>query len=414
MLGTLIPLFDSETQVRAYSVFAQKHNSYLYPGLLGTGYLDGSGSIPGIEIVESMGVETLTDGKTVFVEVNNVAIFSDIDSQFSDSHEKLVLLFDHTVTPTEMYINRLKELKASGYKLAVRRIAVKQFEEYKSILSLVDYIMLDHTKIDIRIARVYFQKVYPGVSLIAVNVNTQEDYDTLTSGGGYDLYEGKFFRLPKISDEKDVSPMKATYVELLNIVNDPDFELDKAAGVIEHDTALVISLLSMVNRMTVNSGISTVKHAAAMLGQRELKKWINTAVSRELCADKPGEIIRISLIRARLAEKIAPVFGLAAYSSELFLMGLFSVIDAMLDRPMKEALEMVRVSRDIENALLKGAGKYAQILDFIIAYESGNWSEVSRQLILLKVEDSVIYDAYTEALQWFRDLFYAEDKPAKK
>ncbi|MCR4791746.1 MAG: HDOD domain-containing protein [Lachnospiraceae bacterium] len=413
MFGTLIPLFDSQTQVKAYSIFAQKYNSYTNPSILGTGWLDGAGSVLGIDIVESMGIETLTDDKTVFVEVNSVSIFSDIDSQFTDAHDKLVLLFDHSVTPTEMYVERLKALKASGYKLAIRKLSVKQFEEYKSILSLVDYVLLDHKKIDISKAKIYFQKIYPNVSLVAVNVNTQEDYDTLTADGGYDLYEGKFFRLPIVNSSKDVSPMKATYVELLNIVNDPDFDLDKAAGVIEHDTALVISLLAMVNRMTVNSGISTVGHAAAMLGQKELKRWINTAVTKELCSDKPGEITRVSLIRARFAELLAPVFGLAGNSSELFLMGLFSVIDAMLDKPMKEALEMVRVSKDISGALIDGTGKYAPVLEFLTAYESADWSEVSRQLILINAEDSVVYDSYTSSLSWFRDLFYGNGTAEK-
>ncbi|MBQ3851797.1 MAG: HDOD domain-containing protein [Lachnospiraceae bacterium] len=410
MLGTLIPLFDGATQVKAYSVFAQKYNSWLNPSMLGTGMLDGAGTVLGIELVESMGMRTLTDDKAVFVEVSNVSLFSDIDEQFSEPHDKLVLLFDYNVVPEELYVNRLKELKASGYKLAIRKLAVKQFEEYKPVLNLVDYVFLDHKKIDISKARIYFEKVYPNVSLVAVNVNTQEDYDTLTTGGGYDLYEGKFFRLPVVDADKDVSPMKATYIELLNIVNDPDFDLDKAAAVIEHDTALVISLLAMVNRMTINSGISTVGHAAAMLGQKELKRWINTAVTKELCADKPGEITRISLIRARFAEMLAPVFGLKASSSELFLMGLFSVLDAMLDKPMKEALELVKVSKDISGALLDGTGKYAPVLDFIGAYENANWSEVSRQLILRSAEDSAVYDAYTESLRWFRDLFYGKEK----
>jgi len=410
MLGTLIPLFDGGTQVKAYSVFAQKYNSWLNPSMLGTGSLDGAGTVLGIELVESMGMRTLTDDKAVFVEVSNVSLFSDIDEQFTEPHDKLVLLFDYNVVPEELYVNRLKELKASGYRLAIRKLAVKQFEEYKPVLNLVDYVFLDHKKIDISKAKIYFEKVYPNISLVAVNVNTQEDYDVLTAGGGYDLYEGKFFKLPVINDDKDVSPMKATYIELLNIVNDPDFDLDKAASVIEHDTALVISLLAMVNRMTVNSGISTVGHAAAMLGQKELKRWINTAVTKELCADKPGEITRISLIRARFAELLAPVFGLAASSSELFLMGLFSVLDAMLDKPMKDALDLVKVSKDISGALLDGTGKYAPVLDFINAYENANWSEVSRQLILKNAEDSAVYDAYTDSLRWFRDLFYGKDK----
>ena len=77
MLGALIPLFDSNTQVKAYSIFAQKHNSYSNPSILGTGCFDGAGVVPGIEIVSSMGMQTLTDDKNVFVEISNVSIFSD-------------------------------------------------------------------------------------------------------------------------------------------------------------------------------------------------------------------------------------------------------------------------------------------------------------------------------------------------
>ncbi|MBR6381705.1 MAG: HDOD domain-containing protein [Lachnospiraceae bacterium] len=407
MLGTLIPLFDDAMQVRAYSIFAQRQNTFLNPSLLGTGSLDGAGQVLGLDIVQSMGLETLVDDKTVFVEVGNVSLFSDIDSQVTDAHEKVVLLMDHTVQPTEMYVNRLKELKASGYRLAIRKLAVKQFEEYRAVLSQMDYVLLDHKKIDITKAKVYFGKVYPNVKLVAVNVNSQEDYDILKQDGGYDLYEGEFFRLPRVDAANEVSPMKVTYVELLNIVNDPDFDLDKAADVIGNDPALVISLLSMVNRMTVNSGISTVRHAAAMLGQKELKRWINTAVTRELCADKPSEITRVSLLRARFCENLAETFELKNFSSELFLMGLFSVLDVMLDVTMDEALDKVKVSKEISEALLRDEGKFARVLDFLRSYENADWQEVSRLLILQNgASDKAVYAAYTDALRWYRDLFF--------
>ena len=101
---------------------------------------------------------------------------------------------------------------------------------------------------------------------------------------GYSLYEGDFFRLPKTSGDRELAPLKMNYLELLNIVNDNDFDLTKAADIIQNDAALVVSLLEIVNHMAMNSEITSVRHAAAMLGQKELKKWINTAVTKELCA----------------------------------------------------------------------------------------------------------------------------------
>lgn len=408
MLATLVPLFDETMAVGAYSLFAQKKNYLLNPSLLGTGSFDGAGTIAGLDIIQSMGIETISADKEVFVEVNNISIFSDIDEQCSAPHERLVLLCDNTVTPDEMYVKRLKELKEKKYKLAIRKLPVAKFEEYRQVLLLMDYILLDHKKIDISKAKIYFAKIYPNIKLCAVNVNSQEDFDTLKQDGGYDLYEGEFFRVPVTRGQSEVAPLKINYIELLNLVNDSDFDLTKAADVIGRDTALVISLLKMVNRMSVNSEITSIRHAAAMLGQKELKKWINTAVTNELCADKPNEITRLSLLRAKFAENLAPVFEMAIHSSELFLMGLFSVLDIILEKPMEEALEMVKVSRNIREALVDHKGEFAQILDFVIQYEKASWQEVSRQMVLKNIEIDQVYDAYTKSLRWYRDLFAAE------
>lgn len=405
MLATLIPLFDENISVCAYSLFAQKKNFLLNPSLLGTGSNDGAASIAGLDIIESMGIETLSADKEVFVEINNISVFSDIDSQCSAPHERLVLLADHTIVPEPMYVNRLKELKGQGYRLAIRKLPVQEFEEYREILLLMDYILLDHMRIDISKAKIYFSNVYPDIKLCAVNVNSKETFEKLKEDGGYQLYEGEFFRVPVTKGEAEVSPLKANYIELLNLVNDEDFELTKAADVIGRDTALVISLLKMVNRMSVNSEITSIRHAAAMLGQKELKKWINTAVTNELCMDKPNEIIRLSLLRAKFAENLAPVFELAAQSSELFLMGLFSVLDLILDKPMDEALGMVKVSRDIREALVSQKGKFAPVLDFMLHYEAAGWQEVSRQMVLSNIDMDHVYEAYVGSLQWFRNLF---------
>lgn len=189
------------------------------------------------------------------------------------------------------------------------------------------------------------------------------------------------------------------------MVNSSDFELTAAADVIGRDTALTISLLKMVNRMTVNSGITTIRHAAAMLGQKELKKWINTAVVNELYSDKPSEITRLSLLRAKFAEYLAPVFEMNAKADELFLMGLFSVLDVIMEKPMEEALQMVRVAGDVSEVLIKGTGKLAPVFDLMKQYETANWQEVSRQLLLGKKDAAPVNEAYVKALSWYKKLF---------
>ncbi|MCR5501857.1 MAG: HDOD domain-containing protein [Lachnospiraceae bacterium] len=408
MLVTLIPLFDETLTVKAYSLFSQKKNMLLNPSLLGTGQRDGAGTIAGLEVIESMGIDTISSDKDVFVSINNISIFTDINEQCKDApHGQIVLLMDRSIKPEEMYVNRIRELKADGYKLAIRKLNVADFEPYRSVLSLVDYVLLDHKKIDISKAKIYFSKVYPNVKLCAVNVETTNIFEELKKEGGYTLYEGEFYRVPVTKGETEVAPLKVNYIELLNVVNDVDFDLTKAADVIGRDTALVIELLRMVNRMAVNSEITSIRHAAAMLGQRELKKWINTAVTNQLCADKPNEVTRVSLLRAKFAENLAASFDLAGQASELFLMGLFSVLDIILDMKMEDALKKVKVSKQIEKALIDRTGEFAEVLSFMIAYESASWGEIDRIMLLKEMDADVVYAAYCGALTWYRDLFTA-------
>lgn len=406
MLVTLIPLFDENMTVSAYSLFTQKENYFLNPSRLGTGMFDGASRVEGLDVIESMGMETISSDKPVFIPATGISIFSDIDEQQDISRKRLVLLLDNTVLPQEIYVNRLKQLKESGYKLAIRKLEVSQFEAYREVLRLMDYIFLNHKKIDISKAKIYFGKLYPNIKLCAGNIDTMEIFEELKADGGYQYYEGKFFRIPINKGEREVSPLKVNYIQLLNMVNAPEFELTEAADVIGQDTALVISLLKLVNRMTINSQITSIRHAAAMLGEKELRKWLTTAVAGELYMDKPNEITRLSLLRAKFAENLAPIFSLATHGSELFLMGLFSVLDVILDMPMEEALKVVQVSKNISEALIHRKGDFAILLDFILQYENANWQEVSRQMIVHNIDMQRVYEAYKKTLEWYRDTMF--------
>lgn len=406
MLATLIPLFDSQLSVKAYSLFSQKANMLLNPALLGTGQRDGAGFVQGLEVIESMGLDTISRDKEVFVPVNNISLFTSFEEQCQNMpKDRIVLLLDNSIKPEDMYVDRIKELKQMGFKVGVRKLFVQDFEVYKRILLMADYILLDNKKIDITKAKIYFSNVYPNIKLCAVNVETQEVFEKLVSDTGYTLYEGEFYRVPVTKGQNEVAPLKVNYIELLNIVNDADFDLTKAADIIGRDTALVLKLLEIVNKLSVNSEITSIRHAAAMLGQKELKKWINTAVTNQLCADKPNEITRVSLLRAKFCENLAPMFDMGGLSSELFLVGLFSVLDIILDLPMKEALKKVKVSKQIEKALVKSEGEFASVLSFVMAYENANWAEIDRLMLLNEMDNAAVYDAYKGSLEWYRDLF---------
>ena len=406
MLATLIPFFDKDMKVSAYSLFSQKDNFLLNPELGGLAVLDGSGRIDGLDVIKSIGIDTLSPDSKVFLPIGSINVFSDIEGQSAEMKDRLVLLFDKSIANRDDYKKRLRQLKDNGYQLAIMKLPVAEFENYKDILDTMDYIILDCTKVEVSKAKIYFAHQYPNIKICVGNLEKQEMFDKLKDDDAYNLFEGEFYRIPVTRGETQIEPLKVNYLELMKVVNDVDFELTQAADIIGRDTALVVSLLEMVNRIAINSEVTSIRHAAAILGQRELKKWINTVITKELCADRPNEITRISLLRAKFAECLAPSFGLAHKASELFLLGLFSVLDIILKVTLEEALGRVNVSKDISDALINHKGELAEVYDFILAYENADWQEVGRVLIVKGINTNTVFKAYTDAVSWYKEMFF--------
>ena len=106
-------------------------------------------------------------------------------------------------------------------------------------------------------------------------------------------------------------------------------------------------------------------------------------------------------------EQLAPIFGLAVKSSELFLTGLFSVLDLILNLPLEEALQKVNLSQEITDALVYQKGDLAPVYRFLLAYENADWQEISRQVIVMNQTTDAVYDAYITSVQWYKELFFS-------
>lgn len=374
------------------------------PSLLGSRQFDGAAYVDGLELIQELGTTTLSGGKPIFVSLNNISIFSSLESECKNTNHAPILLIDQTFPPVSMYTDRIRELREFGYHFAIRNLPVHCYEDYAPILSQMDYVLIDCQKIDVVKASFYFRKLYPDICICASNIPDMETFGKLSPAETISLFEGTFFRMPVTRGEHKVSPLKINYISLLNLMEEDDFDLTKAADIISQDTAFIISLLRLANTRSFNSEITSVRVAVSMLGQKDLTRWIQTTVIEKLCSDKPNELMRLSLLRAKFAENLAPVFGMAMRSQELFLTGLFSILDIILDCSMEEALSMVRVSGKIRTALLEHTGSLAEVLHFIVKYESAEWQEVSRQLVLKNIEIPDVSHAWVSSLQWYAKL----------
>ena len=405
MLATLVPLFYEDMSVASYCLYAQKENMFENPHLLGAGKYDGAGSIVGIEVFESVSEDDLVANCNIIIPINNISLFANIEQQLTGFHGRIMLLMDQSIRPEESYNKRLQDLKSKGYKLGLKDLALANINEYKFMLDDFDLFFINSDFGDVIEQAKEYKKIMPNMDFCAENLHTKEDFEVAKASGYFKIFEGTFFRVPINTSDTEVTPIKINYMKLMKVINQPDFDLDAVAKIVAQDPALSIELLKISNKLTINSNIRSINQATALLGQKEIRRWLNATLFNELAAGKPNEITRLSLVRARFAENLAPAFDYAMRKEELFLMGLFSLLNLILDMPMEEALEQVGVSNEIKKALVSDDGIFSPQFEFLLSYEAGDWQEVSRLMVLYDVEMHVVYDAYVEALKWYGNMF---------
>lgn len=401
-----VPLFNKDMTVAAYYFRYQKGNGLTTDGKA-AGLLDGAMNSPLLETLRAVGSEAFSMDKPLFVPVSAMMLLGDLRSQCPPPYEKVVFLLGGDVEADENTAENLKRLREDGFRFGLYQVECP--EDYASILVYCDYLFISQNPPAAELRLSELPESLRNIRLVAADVNTVEEFDTLKLQDAA-LFEGRFYRMPVTKGNTDISPLKVNMIRLINMIQDENFDFKEISVIIQRDTALSISLLRMVNSLFHGSAqkIKTIPHAVAILGQREVRKWVTTAVARTLGSDKPDEITHLSLIRAKFAENLAALFDMDVYRQSLFLTGLFSVLDIVLEKTMSQALDMVMVSNPIRNALVSKKGEYYPVMEMILSYESADWKAVSRQMILRDISAEQMYDAYIGAVTWYRDLLYEE------
>lgn len=399
LLVSPLPLFNKNMEVVSYYLSYQKGNSLLVKSQLAIA-LDGCFTSPLLELINKVGLEPFTMNKQIFIEITNILLLLDLERQCEFDAEKVIFVLENENSITEEYIEKIKHLKKLGYKFCIYENY--NINEYAHLLKLLDYIIVDKNIKNLPISINDIKNKYKNIKVLVRGIESNDEYNKLKNLN-IDLFDGKFYSIPVTSGNTKISALKQNYIQLLNLANDENFEINDFAEIVQKDPALAIKFLKIVNSVSlgIRSEIKTIKHASVMLGQEQIKKWINTVVTNCLSDDKPSEITRISLIRAKFAENLASKFNLQNSSETLFLMGLFSILDVVLNMKMKDALELVKVTSHIKDVLVNKEGEFYKVYELIIFYEMGDWQNVSRILILNNISVTEIFNLYIEALVWY-------------
>jgi len=239
-----------------------------------------------------------------------------------------------------------------------------------------------------------------GKTLLAEKVETQEEF-AKAKEMGFTLFQGYFFSKPRIAGRSfRATPSQIQYLQLMTEIHADEPSFERLAELIEQDVTLTYRLLRLASFRAGSELISSIKFALSYIGLREFERWISILMIHDLSKDKPTELIKISLIRTRFAESLAKRAGMIEQEHDAALMGLFSILDAILDQPMDVVLAGIALPQSILDVLIKEQGILLPIYELMLAYEKGDWVLVETVALDLKIEEYYLYHDYREAIKW--------------
>ncbi len=313
---------------------------------------------------------------------------------------KAVIEVLETIEPDAQVAAACKAARAAGYRLALDDFVFRP--EYEALLPYASVI-----KIDFLVTRgperaELVRRFAPrGIQMLAEKVETYEEFhDGLQAG--YELFQGYFFCKPEMVTGKDVTPVKANLVRLIQEVNRPDLDFDALEAIIKREVALSVKLLRFLHSAGFGwrHEVSTISQALRVLGERPTRKWASLVALTLIGEDKPVELVVTSLVRAQFCEELGAEGALPETVADLFLTGLLSTLDALLDRPLDQVLEQMAVSDDIRHALLGGDNHLADTLGLAVAYDRADWERVEVLARRIAFPESRVPEAYRRAVEW--------------
>ncbi|MCL2565671.1 MAG: HDOD domain-containing protein [Defluviitaleaceae bacterium] len=401
---TAVPLFTTDMSVEAYQLRYQD-SSKLFGLSDDHTMLDGIMNSPGLDILNNVGIEPFTGGEPIFLPVNPYMLLSNFADSCQIPPNLLVPVLSKDMPLKEIYFQKCYELTKAGFRLAIPEFELTHLASL--LYNMASFVLLNAKDPECLDNFKRIRNKYPKITVVFQNVDDMEMFKNLKEMSNC-LYEGSFYNIPVDQTNNKVSPLRTNALRLLKIMGEEniDFDLDEVSDIIQKDAALSIALLKFINSpvIGISNKVTSIKNAIALLGQKETRKWTIACVTMYVAEDSPSELTRISLTRAKYTENLATAFEMGIHAPSLFLMGLFSLLDVILDKPMKEALEEVSVSDTIREALAFGKGEFVDVLDLVNAYEKADWKVVSRIMLLRNIDPHKLNQAFVDSLVWYRQL----------
>jgi EAL and modified HD-GYP domain-containing signal transduction protein len=349
----------------------------------------------------TLGLETLTGGRKAFINVTRHMLLNDLLMVMSPDSVVIEILEDVGVDAET--IAACERLRQRGYALAL-----DDFTFATGAGGFLPYVQ--YVKVDVLITsdderRRIEQAVPTGVQLIAEKVESAEVFEEARARG-YGLFQGYYFCRPTTFSRGAMSARRLAYARTLAALNRAHVSVGGVEELIKHDASLSYRVLRCINSPAfgIRREIGSIRQALVLLGLEQIRKWASVWALAGLNGGASPELVTVAILRARSCELVAASFLSQEVASEYFLMGLCSLLDAMLGQPMDVAVAELPLSENIRAALLGGANAARNVLDAVIAHERGEWDEAAALAATLSIDPDQLPMAYSDALRWAREL----------
>lgn len=315
------------------------------------------------------GLEKISNSRPCFVNFTEELLVQDVAANFPC--DKIIVEILEDVQPTPAVITACKKLKKQGYTLALDDFVYNR--KLTPLIELADIIKFDFRLTPInQIEQALLSLAAYDIEFLAEKVETYEEFNQAV-GLGCKFFQGYFFAKPEVMQIKELAAAKITLLNLVTEVNRPSIEKKRLTELISTDVSLSYKLLRYINSAYFSrlSKIDSITHAIAYLGENEVRRFITMLAISEMSSNKPAELVRLAVIRAKFCEGLARASRKKQKPNpdELFMLGLFSLLHAMLDTSVEEVFSKIPVSSEVFLALTRREGPFAMFLETVFAYE---------------------------------------------
>jgi len=358
------------------------------------------------------GLDALTAGRKAFVNVTRNVLLNELYT-ILPPHRTVIEILEDTAVDDEVVL-ACETLREAGYQLAVDDFAFGA--ETERLLPLADIVKIDFNVADSGQRRAYARLTETRTAiLLAEKIETYPDLREAVDLG-YTYFQGFFYCTPQVVRRRDLPTAKLNSLRLLEETSRPMLNVNRLDAIIRQDVGLSYKLLKYLNiaAFGLPNRIRSIKHAITMLGDRAMRKWASLIVLAGLSEEKPPELFRTSLIRARLCELLAQEARLGEREADCFMVGLFSMLDAILDREMAAVLEDLQIPAEVKDTLLGEPTTLSAVRRVAIALERGRWEDLAVLHPRLTVNDERLPELYRISIRWAEAILCQVPEAARR